>query len=157
MNDIDKATGFKTKKRKEIMGYFKNLPEQHIIDICHELTCMDGKKDDPMASYSKFLALINDRLWTETALSRKHRLSQKEIDLANEIKRGRVTSKRKDKISPLHDFVKKNYIWLISDLREEGLSWRQIALYIEMNHNVHVSHVYLRSIYMEEFSGKSDT
>ncbi|MBU1171299.1 MAG: hypothetical protein KKD44_17200 [Proteobacteria bacterium] len=157
MNDTDKLSTFKRKKRKEVLNYFKNLPEKYIIDICHELSCLNGKDKDPLVVYETFLTLINDRLWIETALSRKYRLSQEELDLANKIKRSRVSSKRKEKTSPVYDVVRKNYIWLINDLREEGLSWRQISLYLEMNHNICISYTYLRSIFLEGYSDKTDT
>lgn len=156
MNDMDKLTGFKAIKRNEILNYFKNLPEQHIIDICFELSLINEKDKDPVAVYSKFLTLINERFQVETASSRKYQLSEKETELAKEIKRSRV-SRRKPKKSPVYDTVRKKYIQLIKDLREEDLSWRQIALYLQMNHKVRISHVYIRSIYMEEYSGKTDT
>ena len=155
MNSTNNPSIYKAKTRKELLNYFKNLPEEYIMTICHELSCMKMSKKTPWAVYMRFLTLINDRYWIESALARKHRLAPKDIALANQIKIARAVSPPKVKNSPSYDIIRKRYIWLIHDLRMKGLSWRQLSRYLKLNHSVSISYTYLRSIYLEAYSKKT--
>jgi hypothetical protein len=56
---------------------------------------------------------------------------------------------RKEKAAPVRKTIATKYLLLIGQLREQGLSWRQISNYIKKYHRQTYSHSYLSRVYEE--------
>jgi len=55
--------------------------------------------------------------------------------------------RRKARSAPAADNIEKQFLPLISSLRHEGLSWRDIAAYLKQHHRKVWSHSYIHTIY----------
>jgi hypothetical protein len=163
---IQKLTGIDFDDRATMCRYFGKMPEADRIEACHlqeDLIHQNRKewKSRPKAEF--YYAMLVLALWkmewsrNSKALSKKSGLSQEEAEAQAEelYKRQLATFKairkeRKKKSSPKAIAIDKKFYQRVTSLRKEGLSWREVAEYIERYYKIKISHSYLRDVYLRE-------
>lgn len=99
--------------------------------------------------YSMFVLALVNMHWIETAQSQKVALESDQARKISEIRISRIRSQRKQRTSPKKDLIRVRFYEEIKTLKNEGLSWRQIADYIRLHHKKTFTFGYLRDCYNE--------
>jgi hypothetical protein len=95
------------------------------------------------------LALVK-MVWMEAANERKGAdLSDAEFAKVRAIRIDRIKSKKRKKASPKKELIRIRFFVLIKKLREEGLSWREVANYLALRHKTKLNHSYIRESFIE--------
>lgn len=94
------------------------------------------------------LALVNMH-WVETSQSQKVALTNDETRKITDIRISRIKSQRKHRMSPKKDLIRVRFYEEIKTLKNEGLSWRQIADYIRLHHKKTFTFGYIRDCFIE--------
>ena len=85
--------------------------------------------------------------WAETAQAQKATLTSAEAADLTARRTARIKAIAKRKASPKKELIRVRFFEEIKRLKAEGLSWRQIALYIKTYHKVSLAFGYLRNTF----------
>lgn len=157
-------TKMREKEKKELLKFFSRMNEQQRFEIASlkisifrttkedfiEIGCNREEHDN-----ASLIMAISKMLSDIKALERKGSLDKATLQRIEKFKKA-CAKKNSIRNSPTTDFVRRNLIIEISRLREEGLSWREIAEYVRVNHKKRVSHTLLRETYLAETFAEDD-
>jgi hypothetical protein len=153
---VSQLTGLSELKRDMLLRYYARLPEQIRLQVHESQT--DLMRSNRKAgnykpeliveySYAMLLLALRSLRTTETALSRKKRISLTEAKTISKIRVERVKSRHGKKRSKMEEKIEKKF-HLIQTLREdEKMSWRDIAVHLVRYHQLDASFSYLRQCY----------
>ena len=142
-------------ERKELLRYFASASIDLQRDIMSKQTEFIRQNKHKLSNYllredyylEQLLRAIRRVRFLECqALSRKSSLSDEELSEIKMLRIKRLLSKKK-RPSEKENTIRKKYFWLIKDLKEQGLSWRKIALYLKKYHKFSVTHGYLQQTF----------
>ena len=142
-------------ERKELLRYFASASIDLQRDIMSKQTEFIRQNKHKLSNYllredyylEQLLRAIRRVHFLECqALSRKSNLSDEELSEIKMLRIKRLLS-RKKRPSEKENTIRKKYFWLIKDLKEQGLSWRKIALYLKKYHKFNVTHGYLQQVF----------
>ena len=142
-------------ERKELLRYFASASIDLQRDIMSKQTEFIRQNKHKLSNYllredyylEQLLRAIRRVRFLECqALSRKSSLSDEELSEIKMLRIKRLLSKKK-RPSEKENTIRKKYFWLIKDLKEQGLSWRKIALYLEKYHKFSITHGYLQQVF----------
>ena len=151
---IEQISGQNLDQRQALINYYNQAPESirvyiHSLqtDILRKLRSHSHKNKRPEYTYACLLLAVHDLKNREKSLSKKRNLTS---DDAHELTQLRVhtikAEKGKRKKSPTKKLVETRYLEEIKNLRQEGLSWRDVSRYIRKYHRRKISHSYLQQI-----------
>jgi hypothetical protein len=158
LNALEKITNFTPRQRDELLVYYEEAPEKikrhihkrHPIELKH----LKGFDPDHKAEfyYAGFLSAIFSTRRLETSPSRKARLSKREMVLIDDFKIERASKKSRrettnKKKAKLLDAIHQG---LVLNLRQKGLSWAKISVYLEMYYQLKISPTYLRTVFKKQ-------
>ena len=154
---IESLTGMSKRVRNDLQNYFSRLPENVRIevyryqsDIAKEMREERIKGFNAEFTYSTFLLGVRRIRNLENKVAVKSGvLSQFEEERINNIRLSRIKNKNKPKPDNIRSMIENKYFVLISTLRGEGVSWRDISTYIKRYHKTTISHDYMCKIYKE--------
>jgi hypothetical protein len=93
------------------------------------------------------LALVK-MTWMETAEKRKGgKLSEAEYEKIHAVRVDRIKAKKHRKGSPKREMIRVRFYHDIKDLRQKGLSWREVADYLSTHHKTKLAYSYLRDTF----------
>jgi hypothetical protein len=143
--------------RQSLSHYYADLPETvrieaHKIqtDLARQNQGKYLKRKAPEFYYAMLLLALFTMQRVETGQRKKIQLTSKEAQRITEIRLSRIKAARKTKRNPTQRSIEIRYFEMISRLRKENLSWRDISKYISRFHKHRISHSYLRKIYLEK-------
>jgi hypothetical protein len=148
MHSAEKALNIRPGKRDELFEWFGKQPEavrvqimKNKIRLYHEWASRKRKENElpqEMADYAALLAAIMDA-WRGHAEGKKLKDFELRVAVAKE--------KKKARTAPTATLIEEQFLPMISKLRNEGLSWRQVAGFIRTHHHKKFAHTYLAKIY----------
>ena len=153
-------------ERKELLRYFANASmdlQRDIISKQTEFLRKNKHKENNYLLREDFIleqllrAIRRVRFLELQALHRKSSLSDEELKEIKSLRIKRLLEKKSRK-KEKENTIRKKYFWLIKDLKEQGLSWRKIALYLKKYHKFNVTHGYLQQVFKKislEISGQN--
>ena len=153
-------------ERKELLRYFANASmdlQRDIISKQTEFLRKNKHKENNYLLREDFIleqllrAIRRVRFLELQALHRKSSLSDEELKEIKSLRIKRLLEKKSRK-KEKENTIRKKYFWLIKDLKEQGLSWRKIALYLKKYHKFSVTHGYLQQTFKKislEISGQN--
>ena len=97
--------------------------------------------------YSMLVLALVKMHWIETAQAQKVQLSDDEARKITDIRISRIKSQRNARPSPKKDLIRVRFYEEIKTLKNEGLSWRQIADYIRIHHKKTFTFGYIRDCF----------
>ena len=142
-------------ERKELLRYFANASmdlQRDIISKQTEFLRKNKHKENNYLLREDFIleqllrAIRRVRFLELQALHRKSSLSDEELKEIKSLRIKRLLEKKSRK-KEKENTIRKKYFWLIKDLKEQGLSWRKIALYLKKYHKFSVTHGYLQQTF----------
>jgi hypothetical protein len=142
-------------ERKELLRYFANASmdlQRDIISKQTEFLRKNKHKENNYLLREDFIleqllrAIRRVRFLELQALHRKSSLSDEELKEIKSLRIKRLLEKKSRK-KEKENTIRKKYFWLIKDLKEQGLSWRKIALYLKKYHKFNVTHGYLQQVF----------
>lgn len=149
--------------RQDLAKYYVALPEgvkieAHKIqtDLARQNRSKFAKQKAPEYYYAMFLLALRAMFRIETGQQRKIQLTAKEAQRITEIRLSRIKAGRKTKGNPTRRLIEIRYFEMISRLRKEKLSWRDISAYIGKFHKHRISHSYLRKVFMIKWKQEAD-
>lgn len=139
---IVERSGFPAKYRRTLARYYGTLPEQARIHA-HKM-CLDKARSGEEA-YKCLLEVLHTMKLSE---SRRFEHDEETERLGTDIRiwRSKEETRKKPKIKT--EFIRFNY-HEIKEIREKGLSWRQLATYLEKTHKVTIGFSFLRRVFTE--------
>ena len=155
LQEVKRLTGFSVKRRDELMRYYGNLPENlrlNVMESQRDLIWKNSKKQKIKGKeieffYGMLLRAVNQLQHLETAEQRKQTLTDEEIANIETIRLSRIKADHRKKKSPLKEIIEVRFYDLITRLRGDGLSWRDISAYIARFHKRRISHQYIATAY----------
>ena len=96
--------------------------------------------------YAMFLLALKSMYKIELQLKIKKALTMEEASKITQIRIERIKAKKRIKKSKKREWI-EHYLPLLKQLREAGLSWRDIALYIKKYHRIKIAPSYLVTVY----------
>jgi len=144
--------------RQDMAKYYVELPEAvkieaHKIqtDLARQNRNRLDRQKGPEYYYAMFLLALRMMFRIETGQQKKIQLTAQEAQRITEIRLSRVKAGRKGKGHPTRRLVEIRYFEMISRLRKENLSWREISAYIARFHKHRISHSYLRKVFLDKW------
>jgi len=160
MAQIDRIleiTGLNLEKRAQMARYYASMPDDDRIeahrlqgDLIRQYRSEWKGKIDADFFYGLLCLALWKMQWTREALSKKSALTAEE---AEKITQRRLSSfksiqiERKRKASRKANIIDLKLYHVVTKLRSEGLSWRQVSEYLAKYHKTNISHAYLRDVY----------
>lgn len=143
--------------RFALAKYYDGLPETvrieaHKIqtDLARQNRSKFVKQKSSEYYYAMFLLALGMMSRIEHGQQRKIQLTDEEAGRISLIRLSRIKAGRKGKGHPTRRLIEIRYFEMISRLKKENLSWREISKYISRFHKHRISHSYLRKIYLEK-------
>jgi len=143
--------------RRSLSHYYADLPETvrieaHKIqtDLARQNRIKFIKGKAPEFYYAMLLLALRAMKQIETGQQKKIQLTAQEAQRITEIRLSRIKAGRKGKGNPTRRLVEIRYFEMISKLRKENLSWRDISAYIAKFHKHRISHSYLRKVFLNK-------
>ena len=154
---IEFASGFKKNIRTQLNNYYSNLPEEVKIqvlklqwDLLRKKNKIKIKGKEAEFYYSMFLLAIQKFQLLESAPSRKcSKASKDELEQIHYIRSSRIKFNKKQRPSKARKIIEVRFFDVITRLRGEGMSWRDISRYIALYHKVKLSHSHISVIYKQ--------
>jgi len=150
MHSAEKALQIRQAKRDEIFTWFGKQPEEirleifkKKIDTYHRWASQDGRTRAMPAEQVDYAALMS------AIMNFMSRLRSGKTSEDFELRVKAAKAQKKARLAPEADLVEREYLPLIKRLLDEGLSWRQVSLYIEEHHHKKFPHSYLYKIYKQ--------
>jgi hypothetical protein len=153
-------------KRVAMAKYFGRMTEDERIEAVRFALDLSKQYIDKIDESMKgkpeyFYAMLNLALWKmnwiRDDLSRKnHKLTDKQAKEINERRLSSIFSARKDRVKrgKLRCVLEVRLFHVIRTLRNEGVSWRECAGYLQKYHHVRISYVHLHKLFLKITSEK---
>ena len=139
--EIVGKSGFTPEYRRTLVRYFGTLPEQariHALGMC-------GTGHSAEEAYMKVLTALHTMKLSE---SRRGEHDEETERLGTAIRIWRVKGARRNKPNIKTAFIRLHYHEL-QDLREKGLSWRELETYLYETHKVKIGFSFLRKVFTD--------
>ena len=152
---IEQLTSFDTARRTELVRYYAKLPdavrcESHRMqsDLMrqHKAKRQTGRSTEFF--HAMFLLALSKMQWIENSQAVKSALPDEQSAKITRIQVARIKAEKKNKEAPTRQWITLRHED-IRQLRDEGLSWRQISDYYARFRRKRINHSYLRSCYLE--------
>ena len=160
---VQNLSRLSTEDRRSLSHYYADLPETvrieaHKIqtDLARQNRSRLDRQKGPEYYYAMFLLALRMMFRIETGQQRKVQLTNEEAGRISEIRLSRIKAARKTKGNPTRRLIEIRYFYLISKLRKENLSWREISKYISRFHKHRISHSYLRKVFLDKWKQEAD-
>jgi hypothetical protein len=140
--EIVKRSGFTADYRQVLARYYGTLPEQARIHA-HQM-CLD-KEQSAEVAYKGLLEALHAMKLSE---SRRGEYDEETERLATAIRVWRVKGARRNKPNVKTAFIRLHYHEL-KDLREKGLSWREMETYLYQTHKIKIGFSFLRKVFTD--------
>jgi hypothetical protein len=140
--EILERSGFTAEYRRVLARYYGTLPEQARIHA-HGM-CL-GKEQSAEEAYRGLLEALRAMKLSE---SRRGERDEETERLATAIRLWRVKGARRSKPNVKTAFIRLHYHEL-KDLREKGLSWRELETYLSETHKIKIGFSFLRKIFTD--------
>ncbi len=157
---IENVTGLNRDQRENLIAYLKNLPEVMIIEIHrnhHVVMKQLGhhflKERSSEFHYSTFLTTLEKMKKLESSPSMKAKLTDSEKRLIDQYRVARINADPPKKKSVKRDKIFIQYRPLIKNLREQGLSWANISVYMKKHHKLKISPAYIQRLFTPPLNG----
>jgi hypothetical protein len=134
--------GFAKDYRRMLARYYGDLPEQARIHV-HKM-CL-GRAQSPEESYRIFLETLHAMKLTESPFRYE---DEERARLGTAIRLWRLEEKKRKKPKVKTAFVHLHYHEIL-ELREQGLTWRQLEHCLKKTHSVQIGFSFLRRVFME--------
>ena len=139
---IVESSGFTADYRRALARYYGALPEQARIHA-HQMCLNKGQSAE--AAYRGFLEALHTMKFSE---SRRGERDEETERLGTAIRLWRVKGARRNKPNVKTAFIRLHYHEL-KDLREKGLSWRELETYLYETHKIKIGFSFLRKIFTD--------
>ncbi len=140
--EIVKRSGFTADYRQVLARYYGTLPEQARIHA-HGM-CLD-KEQSAEEAYKGLLEALHAMKLSE---SRRGEYDEETERLATAIRVWRVKGARRNKPNVKTAFIRLHYHEL-KDLREKGLSWRELETYLYETYKTKIGFSFLRKVFTD--------
>jgi hypothetical protein len=155
MDYVYSLTGLSEPNRKRLINYYARLPEQTRIEAHKLQTDLLRQSRDKYDNarqqeftYAMLLLALAKMKSLESGQATKKALTDEEAGKITELRIQRVlTAKNKGRESKQKHLIEIRFYEEIKNLKEKGLSWREIAEYIKKYHKKKISHGYLQQCY----------
>ena len=135
-------SGFTADYRHVLVRYYGALPEQARIHA-HEMCLNKGQSAEE--AYRGLLEVLHAMKLSE---SRRGEHDEETEKLGTAIRLWRVKGARRNKPNVKTAFIRLHYHEL-KDLREKGLSWRELETYLHNTHKMKIGFSFLRKVYTD--------
>ena len=150
-------TGLSEPNRKRLINYYARLPEQSRIEAHKLQTDLLRQKRDKYDNakhqeftYAMFLLALAGMKSLESAQAAKRALSDEEAEKITELRIKRILAgKNKGRESKTKHLIEIRFYEEIKNLKDKGLTWRDIAEYIKKYHKKKISHGYLQQCFYQ--------
>ena len=139
---IVESSGFTADYRRVLARYYGALPEQARIHA-HQMCLNEGQSAE--AAYKGLLEALHVMKLSE---SRRGERDEETEWLGTAIRLWRVKGARRHKPNVKTAFIRLHYHEL-KDLREKGLSWRELETYLYETHKIKIGFSFLRKIFTD--------
>jgi hypothetical protein len=139
---IVESSGFTADYRRVLARYYGALPEQARIHA-HQMCLNKGQSAE--AAYKGLLEALHAMKLSE---SRRGERDEETERLGTAIRLWRVKGARRNKPNVKTAFIRLRYHEL-KDLREKGLSWRELETYLYETHKIKIGFSFLRKIFTD--------
>ena len=154
---VYELTGLSEPNRKRLINYYARLPEETRIEAHKLQTDLIRQKRDKYENprqheftYAMLLLALTRMKSLESAQGTKRALNDEEAERITEIRIQRILDrKNKGRKSEQKHLIEIRFYEEIKNLKDKGLSWRDIADYISKYHKKKISHGYLRQCYYQ--------
>ncbi len=140
--EIVESSGFTADYRQVLARYYGTLPEQARMQA-HRM-CL-GKDKSAEEAYKGLLEALHAMKLSE---SRRGERDEETERLGTAIRLWRVKGARRNKPNAKTAFIRLHYHEL-KDLREKGLSWRELETYLYQTHKIKIGFSFLRKIFTD--------
>jgi hypothetical protein len=155
MDYVYSLTGLSEPNRKRLINYYARLPEQTKIEAHKLQTDLIRQSRDKYDNarqqeftYAMLLLALAKMKSLELAQTTKKALTDEEAGKITELRIQRIlAAKNKGRESKQKHLIEIRFYEEIKNLKEKGLSWREIAEYIKKYHKKKISHGYLQQCY----------
>jgi hypothetical protein len=141
--EIVERSGFTADYRHALVRYYGALPEQARIHA-HGM-CLDKGQQSAEVAYRGLLEALHAMKLSE---SRRGEHDEETERLGTAIRLWRVKGARRNKPNVKTAFIRLHYHDL-KDLREKGLSWRELETYLYDTHKVKIGFSFLRKVFSD--------
>lgn len=139
---IVESSGFTADYRRVLARYYGALPEQARIHA-HQMCLNKGQSAE--AAYKGLLEALHAMKLSE---SRRGERDEETERLGTAIRLWRVKGARRNKPNVKTAFIRLHYHEL-KDLREKGLSWRELETYLYQTHKIKIGFSFLRKVFSD--------
>lgn len=154
INFLENVCGFSKQRRRELLVYFTNLPEELQLKVMEDrfVISKQNTKHSIPGKYAEFalamqLLAISKTMNVEKFMKQKKSLTDLEMQQLLEIRHTRLKNRHIKIPDGLRRAIEEKYMGLIRELRGQGLGWRKISLYMAEYHKIKISHSYLQQVY----------
>jgi hypothetical protein len=140
--EIVKRSGFTADYRQVLARYYGTLPEQARIHA-HQMCLNKGQSAE--VAYRGLLEALHAMKLSE---SRRGEHDEETERLGTAIRIWRVKGARRNKPNVKTAFIRLHYHEL-KDLREKGLSWRELETYLHETHKIKIGFSFLRKVFTD--------
>jgi hypothetical protein len=152
---IRNLTGISSSEEDKLIRFFYRLgPRARVeafkleMDFYRKHFHKRERNKIPEFTYAMFLLALKAMHKIELQLKIKKALSLEEAEKITRLRIERIKAQKRAKKSKKREYIEQN-LPLIKQLRDAGLSWRDIAAYIKKYHRVKIAPSYLHMIYKE--------
>jgi len=152
---IRKLTGISSSEEDKLIRFFYRLgPRARVeafkleLDLYRKHFHKRERDKLPEFTYAMFLLALKAMHKIELQLKIKKALSLEEAEKITKLRIERIKAQKRAKKSKKREYIEQN-LALIKQLRNAGLSWRDIAAYIKKYHRVKIAPSYIHMIYKE--------
>jgi len=163
MEYIRKLTGISSSEEDKLIRFFYRLgPRARVeafkleLDFYRKHFHKRERDKIPEFTYAMFLLALKAMHKIELQLKIKKALSLEEAEKITKLRIERLKAQKRARKSKKREYIEQN-LALIKQLKDAGLSWRDIAAYIKKYHRVKVAPSYIYTVYKEvmENEGKN--
>ena len=152
---IRRLTGISSSEEDKLIRFFYRLgPRARVeafkleLDLYRKHFHKRERDKIPEFTYAMFLLALKAMHKIELQLKIKKALSLEEAEKITKLRIERIKAQKRARKSKKREYIEQN-LALIKQLRDAGLSWRDIAAYIKKYHRVKIAPSYIHMIYKE--------
>lgn len=158
MDKIEKIVGVGADERDELIRWYARMNESERLDV-HQLQSdlLRQKREQikPLGhstgAYAVLVLALARRRRTLTAAERKEHMTPAQAEQVSKMRRNAIAGNRKGRgEGKIAKLVRLRWYHEIDNLREQGLSWREIASWIRKYHKTKVSHTHIKLCFERE-------
>lgn len=154
LNCVQTLCGLTELQRRDLCRWYAKLPEKVRVEVFRLQTDLIRQNRQrqtanklPEFLYAMQMLAFQLMRSVEGGLDRKGKLTLEQARRISEIRLARAQADKVNRKKPTRAKLELQHAGDVRRLREEGLSWREVAAYLKRYHRLEVSHTYLQQVF----------